>query len=129
LTSEKKKILLVEDEDNIALALEFLISRQGFDLHRVSDGKQALRVLSGDLPDLVVLDLRLPDRSGYEILQHIRNTEPLKVLKVLLMTASGGEIEQRKGLALGADEFMTKPFDTTELTRKICQMLGEEYNG
>ena len=129
MADAQKKILLVEDEDNIALALEFLIGRQGFALHRVSDGEQAIEALSRNLPDLVVLDVRLPGRSGYDVLQHIRSSDQLKTLKVLLMTASGGEIEQRKGLALGADAFMTKPFDTTELTQKICTMLGEDYNG
>lgn len=129
MTALKKRILLVEDEDNIALALEFLIARKGFDLHRVADGRLAVDALASNPPDLVVLDLLMPGMSGYEVLQHIRETDELTGLKVLLMTASGGEIERRKGLAMGADDFMTKPFDTTELIRKICALLGEGDNG
>lgn len=124
-----KKVLLVEDEDNIALALEFLIRRRGFDLKRVSTGPDALEALEEDLPDLVVLDVMLPGRSGYEIIQIIRDSERLRDVKVLMMSASGGEVERRKGLALGADKFLTKPFDTKELTDEICVLLGEAVHG
>ncbi len=124
-----KKVLLVEDEDNIALALEFLIKRKGFDLKRVATGPDALVALEEDLPDLVVLDVMLPGRSGYEIIQVIRDSERLRHVKVLMMSASGGEVERRKGLALGADRFLTKPFDTRELTDEICALLGEAVHG
>lgn len=121
----EKSVLLVEDEDNIALALEVLIGRRGYRLRRVSDGDQAVAALAQERPDLVVLDVMLPNRSGYEICQHIRKNAALKDVKVLLMTAAGGEVERRKGLALGADAFMTKPFATSELTDEISQLLGE----
>jgi DNA-binding response OmpR family regulator len=124
-----KKVLLVEDEDNIALALEFLIRRRGFELTRVANGPDALAALESDLPDLVVLDVMLPGKSGYEIIQVIRDSERLRDMKVLMMSASGGEVERRKGLALGADRFFTKPFDTRELTDEICALLGEPVHG
>ena len=124
-----KKVLLVEDEDNIALALEVLITRKGFDLKRVATGPDALMALEEDLPDLVVLDVMLPGRSGYEIIQVIRDSDRLRHVKVLMMSASGGEVERRKGLALGADRFLTKPFDTRELTDEICALLGEAVHG
>lgn len=124
-----KKVLLVEDEDNIALALEFLIRRRGFDLRRVATGPDALEALEAEIPDLVVLDVMLPGRSGYEIIQIIRDSDRLGHVKVLMMSASGGEVERRKGLALGADRFLTKPFDTRELTDEICTLLGEAVHG
>ncbi|ROT98052.1 response regulator transcription factor [Histidinibacterium lentulum] len=120
---DRKQVLLVEDEDNIALALEFLIGRKGFGLTRVASGDAALEALEAAPPDLVVLDVMLPEKSGYEICQHIRQSERLRGVKVLMMTARGGEVERRKGLALGADAFFTKPFDTRELTDEIAHLL------
>ncbi len=125
----KKKILLVEDEDNIALALSILIQRQGFEMTRVATGPDALETLEKDRPDLVVLDVMLPGCSGYEILQVIRESEHLSDVKVLMMSASGGEVARKKGLALGADLFLTKPFSTAQLTKEICRILGEPVHG
>ena len=124
-----KSILLVEDETNIALALEYLIGRKGYRLRHVSDGDAAITALAEERPDLVVLDVMLPGRSGYEICQYIRSDTGLRDVKVLMMTASGGEVERRKGLALGADAFFTKPFDTRQLTDEICHLLGEGAHG
>jgi DNA-binding response OmpR family regulator len=89
----------------------------------VASGDAALRALEAAPPDLVVLDVMLPEKSGYEICQHIRQSERLRGVKVLMMTARGGEVERRKGLALGADAFFTKPFDTRELTDEISHLL------
>ena len=125
----QKSVLLVEDEDNIALALEFLIGRKGYRLRRVSDGNAAIDALAEECPDLVVLDVMLPEKSGYEICQHIRSDAALKNTKVLMMTARGGDVERRKGLALGADAFLTKPFATSDLTHEIGLLLGEETHG
>ena len=121
----QKNILLVEDEDNIAFALEFLIGRMGHKLRRVDDGEAALAALHEGPVDMVVLDVMLPNRSGYEICQIIRSEDALKDVKVLMMTARGGEMERRKGMALGADAFLTKPFANSELTAKIADLLGE----
>ena len=120
-----KQVLLVEDEDNIALALEFLIGRKGFGLRRVASGDAAVEALRSDRPDLVVLDVMLPEKSGYEICQMIRQDEALRGVKVLMMTARGGEVERRKGMALGADAFFTKPFDTRALTDEIAHLLED----
>lgn len=125
----QKSVLIVEDEDNIALALEYLIGRQGFRLRRVADGADAFDAITTDRPDLVVLDVMLPNRSGYEICQMIRSDAALADTKVLLMTARGGEVERRKGLALGADGFLTKPFATRDLTEQISALLGEANHG
>lgn len=121
----QKTILLVEDEDNIALALQHLIGRAGYRLRRVASGDAALAALAEERPDLVVLDVMLPERSGYEICQMIRRDAGLRDIKVLMMTAGGGEVERRKGLAVGADAFMTKPFATADLTAQIGTLLAE----
>lgn len=122
---EEKTVLLVEDEDNIALALEHLIERQGYRLSRVADGDAAMAAISEVRPDLVVLDVMLPGSSGYEVCQSIRRDSSLSGIKILMMTARGGEVERRKGLALGADAFLTKPFATSDLTDQINDLLAE----
>ncbi|MBE0453569.1 response regulator transcription factor [Roseovarius autotrophicus] len=119
----QKTVLLVEDEDNIALALSHLIGRAGYALRRVATGTDAMVALAEQRPDLVVLDVMLPGKSGYEICQLIRRDEALKGVKVLMITAGGGEMERRKGMAVGADAFMTKPFSTADLTQKVCALL------
>jgi len=124
-----KHILLVEDEDNIAIALEFLIRRMGHDPHRVADGDAALDAIERERPDLVVLDVMLPKRSGYEVCQMIRRAPDLRDVKVLMMTAGGGEMERRKGLALGADAFLMKPFATEDLKAEIATLLAGEADG
>ncbi|MFB9149191.1 response regulator transcription factor [Roseovarius ramblicola] len=121
----QKSVLLVEDEDNIALALTHLIGRAGYALRRVASGNAALDALAEARPDLVVLDVMLPERSGYEICQLIRRDAALNGIKVLMITASGGAAERRKGLAAGADAFMTKPFAMADLTAQIHALLGE----
>ncbi|MFO7759132.1 MAG: response regulator [Roseovarius sp.] len=121
----QKTVLLVEDEDNIALALTHLIGRAGFHLRREATGNAALEALREERPDLVVLDVMLPERSGYEICEIIRRDPDLAGIKVLMITAGGGDVERRKGLAVGADAFMSKPFATADLTARITEMLGE----
>ncbi|MBC7163496.1 MAG: response regulator [Roseovarius sp.] len=121
----QKTVLLVEDEDNIALALAHLIGRAGYSLRRVASGTEAMTALAEERPDLVVLDVMLPGKSGYEVCQFIRRDAGLKGVKVLMITAGGGEMERRKGMAVGADAFMTKPFSTVDLTQKVCTLLED----
>ncbi|MEI4234289.1 response regulator transcription factor [Roseovarius sp. D22-M7] len=119
----QKTVLLVEDEDNIALALTHLIGRAGYKLRREASGNAALAALREETPDLVVLDVMLPERSGYEICEIIRRDPDLAAIKVLMITAGGGDVERRKGLAVGADAFMTKPFASADLTARITELL------
>jgi two-component system, OmpR family, phosphate regulon response regulator PhoB len=119
-----KSVLLVEDEDSIALALEFLMVREGYELRRVSSGPAALDAIAERAPDLVLLDVMLPGATGYEVCQRIRLDPALKDVKVLMMTAKGGDVERRKGLALGADAFVAKPFSTAELRGTVRRLLG-----
>ncbi|MFD1511523.1 response regulator transcription factor [Lacimonas salitolerans] len=125
----EKSILLVEDEDNIALALAYLIGKQGYRLARVSDGAEAIDRIEAERPDLVVLDVMLPGRSGYDICQTIRARPTICHTKILMMTARGGEVERRKGLALGADAFLSKPFASADLTARIAALLGDGADG
>lgn len=120
-----KSVLIVEDEANIGIALEYLMRKEGYRLRRVGDGDAALAAVEADPPDLILLDVMLPTRSGYELCQTIRLNPALKATKILLMTAKGGRNEREKGLALGADGFIAKPFATEELRAQVHRLLGD----
>lgn len=112
-------VLIVEDEDNIAIALEYVVKREGYAHARVSDGAEALPFIRSRHPEVVLLDIMLPSVSGYEICQEIRLDPTLAGVKIVMMTARGSALEKRKAAALGADGFITKPFDLTSLRNEI----------
>ena len=122
-TKRRHRVLVVEDEDNIALALDFLMTREGYDHSRVADGAEALPRIRATHPDQVLLDVMLPGASGYEICQGVRLDPNLADVKILMMTARGSSIERRKGLAIGADGFITKPFELKELREEVRRLL------
>ena len=119
------RVLIVEDEDNIALALSTVLGREGWDLTRIEDGAAALEEIRANRPDLVILDVMLPSVSGYEICQQIRLDPALAGTRILMMTARGNAMERRKGLALGADGFIAKPFDLRELMGQARALLAQ----
>lgn len=122
-TARKHRVLVVEDEDNIAIALVYLITREGYDCDRVASGGAALAHIRRTHPDLVLLDVMLPEVSGYEICQNMRLDPLLADVKILMMTARGSAMQQRKGLALGADGFISKPFELDDLRRQVRKLL------
>jgi DNA-binding response OmpR family regulator len=122
-TGARKRVLVVEDEDNIAIALDYLMTREGYDHDRVANGGEALARIRATHPDLVLLDVMLPEVSGYEICQGVRLDPDLSDVKILMMTARGSAIERRKGLALGADGFISKPFELKELREAVRRLL------
>jgi two-component system phosphate regulon response regulator PhoB len=119
-----RRILVVEDEDNIATALEFLITREGYGHDRVASGAEALPRIRDTQPDLVLLDVMLPEVSGYEICEGIRTDPALARVKVLMMTARGSALERRKGMELGADGFISKPFELQDLRAEVRRLLA-----
>lgn len=121
--SKKLSVLVVEDEDNIALALDYLMTREGYTHDRVANGGDAMARIRAMRPDLVLLDVMLPEMSGYEICQAVRLDPELADIKILMMTARGSAIERKKGLALGADGFISKPFELAELRSEVRRLL------
>ncbi|MEI2806648.1 response regulator transcription factor [Albidovulum sp.] len=119
----RHRVLIVEDEDNIALALDYVLTREGYDHERIANGAEALPRIRDTAPDLVLLDVMLPEVSGYEICQTVRMDPDLKNVKILMMTARGSAMERRKGLALGADGFIAKPFELKELRDAVRSLL------
>lgn len=122
----KPRILVVEDEDNIAVALDYLITREGYDHERLATGAGAVARIRETHPDLVLLDVMLPEVSGYEICQDVRMDPALNDVKILMLTAQGSAMGQRKGLALGADGFISKPFEIRDLRAEVRRLLGAE---
>ena len=118
------KVLIADDEPNIVISLEFLMKREGYDVSIARDGQQALDAVRRLRPDLVLLDVMMPARSGLEVLQAVRADEALAGTRILMLTAKGRETDIAKGLALGADAYMTKPFSTRELAERVRRMLS-----
>ncbi len=119
-----KKVLIADDEQNIVISLEFLLRREGFEVFVASDGEEALARLRADKPDLVLLDVMMPKMNGFDVCQAIRADPDLADMRVLMLTAKGREAEVSKGLGLGADAYMTKPFSTKELVAQVRALLG-----
>jgi two-component system, OmpR family, response regulator len=118
-----KTILIADDEPNIVLSLEYLLERDGYRVVVARDGDEALEALERERPDLVLLDVMLPRRSGYEVCQRIREDPRWAQLRVVMLTAKGREGEISKGIALGADAYVTKPFSTRELVTRVKVIL------
>jgi DNA-binding response OmpR family regulator len=121
-----KRVLIVDDERNIVTALEFLMELNGYEVKTARDGEEALIYVVAFKPELILLDVMLPLRSGFEVLQKIRETIASHDIKIIMLTAKGRDIEIDKGLALGADAYVTKPFSTKELLAEVRRLLGDE---
>ena len=117
-----RKVLIVDDEPNIVLSLEFLMKQRGYETQVARDGDEALAEVERFRPDLVLLDVMLPRRDGFEVCQRLR-AEGWSELKILMLTARGRDVEIEKGLSLGADGYVTKPFSTAELVARVADML------
>jgi DNA-binding response OmpR family regulator len=118
------RILIVEDEPSIVVSLEFLMRGAGYEVAVARDGEEALRLIATERPDLVVLDVMLPSVSGFEVCRRIRETTASEGIKVLMLTARGREAEMKKGIAAGADAYMTKPFATRDLVEVVARLLS-----
>jgi DNA-binding response OmpR family regulator len=118
------KVLIAVDEPNIVISLEFLMKREGHEVSIARDGQRALELIRSLQPDLVLLDVMMPSKSGLEVLQAVRADEEIAATKILLLTAKGRETDVAKGMALGADAYMTKPFSTRELAASVRQLLS-----
>lgn len=124
-----KRILIVDDEPNIVLSLEFLMRREGWEVETAGDGEGALLAMVRSPPDLVLLDVMLPSMSGFDVCERIRSDPRWKEVRILMLTAKGRETEVKKGLRLGADLYVTKPFSTRDLVSQVRQLLGEPGSG
>jgi DNA-binding response OmpR family regulator len=118
------KILIVDDEPNIVVSLEFLMKKEGFEVAVASDGDEALARVASFAPDLVLLDVMMPKKSGFEVCEALRADPARAGLKIVMLTAKGRDTEVAKGLALGADAYVTKPFSTKDLVARVKEILA-----
>ena len=119
-----KRVLLIEDEPNIIEAISFILSRDGFTVHTHEDGETAMEKLRNHLPDMIILDVMLPGRSGYDILRDVRAHAETAKLPVMMLTAKGQTKDRELAERLGADLFLTKPFSNTEVRDHVRRMIG-----
>jgi DNA-binding response OmpR family regulator len=118
-----KRVLVVDDEPNIVMSLEFLMRRAGFEVAVARNGREALDALEGSPPDLLLLDVMMPEFDGYEVCERIRARPEWCGTKIVMLTARGREVERERGLSLGADAYVTKPFSTRDLVEQVKRML------
>ena len=121
-----RSVLVVDDEPNIVLSLEFIMKQAGFEVRVARDGDEALGAIEASPPDLVLLDVMMPKRDGYDVCQTIRANPAWKAIHIIMLTAKGRDIEREKGMALGADDYITKPFSTREVIARVQQFLDTE---
>jgi DNA-binding response OmpR family regulator len=117
------KILIADDEPNILISLEYLMQREGYAVSVARDGDEALAMIVRDRPDLVLLDVMMPKKSGFEVCQEVRANDATRGTLILMLTAKGRDTDVAKGLGSGADAYMTKPFSTKALVQKVREML------
>ena len=124
-----RNVLVVDDEPNIVLSIKFLMKQKGYEVRTASNGEEALQALHERVPDLILLDVMMPKPDGYEVCQKIRATREWRDIPVIMLTAKGREVEREKGIAMGADDYITKPFATQELVAKVQAILEVKPEG
>jgi DNA-binding response OmpR family regulator len=122
----KRKVLIADDEPNIVTALEFLLRRRGYDVQVATNGEEALAKVESYAPDVVLLDIMMPVKSGYEVCQRMRERREWQHIKIVMLSAKGREAEVSKGVSLGADLYITKPFSTQELIETIDRFFAAD---
>jgi two-component system alkaline phosphatase synthesis response regulator PhoP len=119
-----QRVLIVDDEPNILISVEYLMKREGFEVSVARDGQEALVRVRADRPDLVVLDVMMPKLDGFQVCERLRADPKLAGLRILMLTAKGRAVEMKKGMAVGADDYMPKPFSTRELVERVKELLA-----
>lgn len=119
----KKKVLAVDDEPNILMSIEFILEMEGYEVFTARDGDEALEVAGRVQPDLVLLDINMPRKDGYEVCRILRERVDMADIKVIMLTAKGQSLEKKKGLEVGAHEYVTKPFGAEDLLEKIRTLI------
>lgn len=119
-----RNVLVVDDEPNILLSLQFLMRKAGYTVRVARDGEEALAEMAKLRPDVVLLDVMMPKRDGFDVCETIRANPDWSGVKIIMLTAKGREVEREKGLALGADDYITKPFSTREVLQRVTDILG-----
>ena len=121
-----KKILIVDDEHSIVIPLQFLMEQNGYQALIAYNGEDALEIIAKELPDLIILDIMLPGIDGYEVCEMVRLKPEWRHIRIIFLTAKGREADMAKGMVLGADAYLVKPFSNAELVKNIKELLLEQ---
>lgn len=121
--SKKVRVLLVDDEPNILLAVEFLLKKEGYEIRKAYNGQQALNVLVDFKPDIVVLDVMMPELDGFEAARQIRNMPNFEDVRIIFLTAKGTQEDKMRGYSNGGEVYLIKPFDNEELVRIVNEVV------
>jgi len=120
-----QKILIVDDEPNIVVPLQFLMERNGYETVVAQSGEEALEMISKEHPDLILLDIMLPGIDGFEVCEIVKLKPEWKGIKIIFLTAKGRDVDIAKGMVLGADEYVTKPFSNKQIVESVQRLLEE----
>jgi len=121
---KEKRILVVDDEPHAIRALTFILKKEGYDVYSALNGEEAMARVRESKPDLMFLDVMMPRKNGFEVCQEIKDDPGLSDIYIIMLTAKGQEKDREKGLSLGADEFITKPFSLTDIVARVRELLG-----
>jgi len=121
--NERSKILIVDDEPNIVMTLEYAFKKQDFQVFIARDGSEALEILDTEIPNIILLDIMMPKVDGYKTLELIKENDQLKDTKVVFLTAKSKVRDMEKGLSLGADKYLTKPFSIRKVVSEIKELI------
>ncbi len=122
--SKTPSVLIADDEPNILLSLQFLMKKTGYEVRTAKDGEEAMAEISRAAPDLVLLDVMMPKIDGFSICERIRANPEWNDVRIIMLTARGRDIEREKGLALGADDYITKPFSTKDAIARVEAVIA-----
>lgn len=120
---DNKKILIVDDEPNIVLSLDYLVRKKGYTPFIARNGSEALSIAHAEIPDLILLDIMMPDIDGYEVCQTLKSDERFAETKIIFLSAKSKKEDIEKGLQMGADKYFTKPFSTKQLLQEMVDLL------
>ncbi len=118
------RVLIVDDEPNILLSLQFLMKKAGYDVRTAKDGEQALAEVAREKPDIILLDVMMPKLDGFSVCQRIKSDPALSSVRIVMLTARGRDVEREKGISLGADDYITKPFSTKDAIDRVAALLA-----
>ncbi|MEQ9348305.1 MAG: response regulator [Thalassospira sp.] len=121
--NKRPKVLIAEDEETIVESLSFLMEKEGYEVSVATDGQTAIKMIAHDIPDMVLLDVMMPGCDGFEVVRAARADPRTKRIPIMMLTAKTREVDRRKGLELGVDDFVTKPFSTRDVVARVKALL------
>ena len=121
-----KKILIVDDEPNIVMSLEYIFKKENFEVFIARDGAEAIEIVENSIPDIILLDIMMPNVDGYQVLNYLKESETLRKIKVVFLSAKNKSSDIELGLQLGADKYISKPFSVKNLVKEVKEVLNKK---